>query len=278
MPSPHETLDELTGLRWAGEFVFGGYGARIGVRFTDGELGAELALRPSPGTRLAAPGRVDRMLSVFRDDGRYWIYGDIDMKCQPVLHADLLDAFDTHLRAAFAEFSRNKVFVHAGGVGWHGKAIIFPGSSRAGKSTLVAKLVESGATYLSDEYAVLDRRGQAQPFAKPLSLRDTRTSQQRETAVEALGGVTARKSLPVSLVVMTRYRDAARWQPEVLSRADGALEILAHTIAARRWPALALSVIGAIVDKAPVIRTDRGEAGALIDKILAAGKDAADRG
>ncbi len=267
---------ELARLRWTGDFVFGGYGARIGVRFTDRTLGAELALRPSPGTRLAAPGKVDRMLSIFRKDGRYWIYGDNEMKCQPIVRADLLDAFTTHLRAAFAEYSRSKLFVHAGAVGWNGAAIIFPGKSRAGKSTLIAELIKAGATYFSDEFAVLDDKGQVHPFAKPLSLRDTPSSRQRETPVETLGGVAARKPLPVALVVMAQYRDGARWKPTTLSPGEGALEIMAHTIAARRWPALALSVIGAVADRAIVIRSERGDAREVAYKILTARDDMAD--
>ena len=268
---------EFARLRWTGGFVIGGYGARIGVRFTDRALGAELALRPSPGTRLAAPGKVDRKLSIFRTAGRYWIYGDDEMKCQPILRADLLDAFDTHLRAAFAEFSRRKLFVHAGAVGWNGAAIIFPGKSRAGKTALVAELVRAGATYFSDEYAVLDDKGRVHPFAKPLSLRDMPFSPQHETPVESLGGVAAHKPLPVASVVMTEYRDGARWQPQTLSPAEGALEIMANTIAARRWPALALSVIGAVADRATIIRSERGEARALARAILTARDDRADR-
>lgn len=277
MPDIDRTSAELARVRWAGEVVFGGYGARIGLRFTDRRLGAQLALCPSPGTRLAVPGKVDLMLSVFRSNGRYWMYGDDEMKCQPALRADLLDAFDTHLRAAFAEFSRKKLFVHAGVVGWKGKAIVFPGKSLAGKTTLIAELVKAGATYFSDEYAVLDDKGRVHPFAKPLSLRETRTSRQRETPVETLGGVAARKALPVGLVVMTRYRDGAHWNPTTLPPAQGALEIMANTIAARRWPALAVSVIGAVADSAPVIRSDRGEARGVVDKITAAVEGAANR-
>lgn len=257
---------ELAG---ADTIFFVGYGARVGVRFADPDLGALLAVRPSPGTRLAAPGKVDRTLSVFHSSDRYWIYGDEEMKCQPERLADLLDAFDTHLRATFAEFSRRKLFVHAGVVGWNGKAIVFPGKSLAGKTTLVAELVKAGATYLSDEYAVLDDQARAHPFAKPLSLRPSRTERQRETQVEALGGVAARSPLPVGLVVLTRYSHGADWTPRTLPSAEGALAIMANTIAARRWPALAVSVIGAVADRARFIRTDRGEARELIDKIVA---------
>ena len=264
---------EFARLRWAGGFVFGGFGARVGVRFTDRTLGAELALRPSPGTRIVAPGKVDRMLSIFHHSGRHWIYGDDEMKCQPILRTDLLDAFDTHLRAAFAEFARRTLFVHAGAVGWNGGAIVFPGKSRAGKTTLIAELVKAGATYFSDEYAVLDAKGRVHPFAKPLSLRDPQTSRQCETPVDALGGVAARKPLPVAMVVITHYRNGARWTPRTLSPAEGALEIMAHTIAARRWPALALSVIGAVAGRATIIRSERGDAGALAREILTAHHD-----
>lgn len=277
MPPDHSTSNELSGVRWTGDIVFCGYGARIGVRFADRKLGGQLARSPSPGTRLAAPGKVDRMLSIFRSNGRYWIYGDDEMKCQPTLRTDLLDAFDTHLRAAFAEFSRKKLFVHAGVVGWNGKAIIFPGKSLAGKSTLIAELVKAGATYFSDEYAVLDEKGRVHPFAKPLSLREARTSRQRETQVETLGGVAAKGPLPVGLVVMTRYRDGARWSPRRLPPAEGALAIMANTIAARRWPALAVSVIGAVADRAICIDTDRGEARGLAAKIVASLEGASNR-
>lgn len=258
---------ELAG---ADTIFFVGYGARIGVRFVDSDLGAQLAARPSPGTRLAAPGKVDRTLSVFHSSDRYWIYGDAEMKCQPERLVDLLDAFDTHLRATFAEFSRRKLFIHAGVVGWNGRAIVFPGKSLAGKTTLVAELVKAGATYFSDEYAVLDDQGRAHPFAKPLSLRPSRTERQRETPVEALGGVAARKAMPVGLVVLTRYSHGADWAPQTLSTAEGALAIMANTIAARRWPSLAVSVIGAVADRARFIRSDRGEARGLIGKIVAA--------
>ena len=37
-----------------------------------------------------------------------------------------------------------------------GRAIVIPGRTFSGKSTLVAELVRAGATYYSDEYAVED--------------------------------------------------------------------------------------------------------------------------
>ena len=47
------------------------------------------------------------------------------------------------------------VFVHAGVVSWHGIAILVPGRSAIGKSKVVSALVQRGATYYSDTFAVL---------------------------------------------------------------------------------------------------------------------------
>jgi hypothetical protein len=254
---------------WASSFAVGGYGARIAVRVSRAELGPVLAARMSPGTKLTRPGVADRTLSIFLSGDEYHLYADNDLKARTSERLHLIDAFDTQLRTAFAEFSRKKLFVHGGVVGWKGKALLLPGKSLAGKTTLVAELVKAGATYFSDEYAVLDALARVHPFAKSLSIRDTPTARQRETPVEAFGGTAARRALPVGLVAMTQFRDGARWMPNRLPPAAGALDILANTIAARRWPALAMTVIGALVDAAPVIRSDRGDAARLAPRLLA---------
>src|SRR5262249_57961124 len=49
-----------------------------------------------------------------------------------------------------------------------GLAIVVPGRSHTGKSTLVAELVRRGATYWSDEFAVLDDAGRVHPYRRPL--------------------------------------------------------------------------------------------------------------
>src|SRR5207244_3989987 len=70
--------------------------------------------------------------------------------------AEMLDAFESHLQLTVAEHARRRVFVHAGVVGWKDRAILIPGLSHSGKTTLVERLIRAGATYYSDEYAVLE--------------------------------------------------------------------------------------------------------------------------
>ena len=71
--------------------------------------------------------------------------------------------------------------MHAGVVGWKGWALVLPGKSGAGKTTLVAELIRAGATYYSDEYAVLDERGRVHPYARPLAVRVDGWRQRRRT-------------------------------------------------------------------------------------------------
>lgn len=54
-----------------------------------------------------------------------------------------------------ATLAKGLVFVHAGVVGWRNRAIVIPRRSLSGKSTLVLALVEAGADYYPDEYAML---------------------------------------------------------------------------------------------------------------------------
>src|SRR5207247_125098 len=81
---------------------------------------------------------------------------------------------------------------HAGAVAHRGRIALLPGQSFAGKTTLTAALVELGALYYSDEFAVLDADGLVHPYAKDLSIRDHGRMQRSDTPVETLGGLAGR--------------------------------------------------------------------------------------
>ncbi|MGA9667893.1 MAG: hypothetical protein WBQ94_01725, partial [Terracidiphilus sp.] len=62
--------------------------------------------------------------------------------------------------------------LHAGVVLCGKRALLLPGATHAGKSSLVAELLRQGATYFSDEYALIDSEGQVHPYPRPLLLRN----------------------------------------------------------------------------------------------------------
>jgi hypothetical protein len=183
-------------------------------------------------------------------------------------HAELLTAF----RAS------DCLFVHAGVVGWHGPAgrhaILIPGRSMTGKTTLVKSLVEAGATYYSDEFAVLDKEGLVHPYPRPLSLRGHNGQPGREvtaealTAVKGLGGQTGVEPLPVGLVIVTEYQPEATWRPRQLTPGQAMLALMDNTVAARRNPAHSMPILKQVATNAITLKSKRGEAAAVAPALL----------
>jgi hypothetical protein len=246
------------------------HGLAIGLRADPPVLLARLVERLPPGWRPSRARRLRRAYTLAaRRRGASTLHaGSVRIAAVP-RRAAVLDAFERDLQHYVAEWAPERVFVHAGVVGWRGAAIVVPGRSMSGKTTLVAALLRAGATYYSDEYAVLDLRGRVHPFARPLALRDP-AGRRRRRGPAALGAATGARPLPVGLVVVSRYRAGARWRPRRLSPAVGALALMANTVSARRQPARALAAIQAVVLGASVLQGTRGEASAMARALLAA--------
>lgn len=268
-------LAALDRLRWTHQIVFTLYGARIGVRTNDAAAFALLVetfpplWRPARGARvdclfsldIAAPARSGR-----RPFHSFYQNGERLQRARDVLQ--LVHAFEHRVQMAVAECARRKTFVHAGVVGWLGRAILIPGISRTGKSTLVRELVRAGAVYYSDEYAVLDAKGRVYPFPRPLALRDE-MQVNKKISFQELGGVIGAKPLPVGVVLVAKYRAGARWRPRPLTPGIGALELLANTVTARTHQALVLETLKQVTQHAAIFKGNRDEAGVFAPKLLA---------
>jgi hypothetical protein len=172
----------------------------------------------------------------------------------------VLDALDSAVRAHVAGYAPEHVFVHAGVVSWNASALVLPGQSFAGKSTLVAALIAEGATYYSDEYAVLDDQGRVHPYARGLSLRLQGPFDRSDTPLSALGTVPGTAPVPIRLIAATEYRPGSRWNPSPLSRGVGVLRLLDNTVTARANPDRALRVLRLAASTAAVLEGERGEA------------------
>ena len=180
-----------------------------------------------------------------------------------------IDALESDLQLFVAERAPRRVFIHAGVVALQGRAIVIPGRSFSGKTSLVAELVKAGAIYYSDEYAVIDEKGLVHHYARPLSIRENGyLGKAKKYQVEALGGRSGAKPLPVGMVVVSKYKPGARWRPRGLSEGEGALELMANTVSARRQPEAMLAAIRKVVSRAPVVKGNRGEARQVVDYII----------
>ncbi len=178
-----------------------------------------------------------------------------------------LTFMERHVPEAVAVLSSDFVLLHAAVVGWRGRAVLLPGSSWSGKTTLAMALVEAGATYYSDEYAVLDRNAHVHSY-----LRSPRVRAGNETASRLASamsrGLPSPPPLPVGLVLISSYSENAVWSPRPLTCSQALFEMLAHTIAVRYKPELSLRVLRGVSSAARSFQSQRGEARATAKAML----------
>ncbi|MBI3652530.1 MAG: hypothetical protein HY231_16030 [Acidobacteria bacterium] len=269
--------NEFDHLDWVAGFSFLAYGVRIGVRTNDAPVIEKLLPHLPPGWKIteAAVARrysiVTRSSSQRHADSLHELYANAEKLGGNARLAPLLDFFESDVQLYIAEHAPRRVFVHAGVVGWQGKAIVIPGRSYTGKTTLVAALVKAGATYYSDEYAVFDKRGMVHPYARRLGIRSGRTRvRTQKYAVEELGGKSGSTALPVGLVMVSKYREGARFKPLEISAGASVLALLQNTVSARRNPQMVLPTLKNALATARSFKSVRGDAGECVEAIFRA--------
>jgi hypothetical protein len=118
--------------------------------------------------------------------------------------------------------------VHAGTVVWSGRALLLPGITHAGKSTLVAELLRRGATYFSDEYALIDSEGRVHPYPRPLLLRNGCPEQFPVLPGECNASV-GDAPVPVGWILSLEYKPAGTWSVAAVPQSEGVLTLLRNT-------------------------------------------------
>lgn len=268
-------MAKLDRLGWQAGLSLLFYGLRVGIRVTDASVLGSIRDRLPPVWKPARSPEVEALygLVVGRDGSRPGVRrlnlayaGALRIARSPRLE-EAIGAIESDLRLYVAEFARRRVFVHAGVVGWRGRALLLPGRSSTGKSNLVAALVRAGATYYSDDYAVLDGQGRVHPFPAPLSLRGVSGAPPRKLPADSLGGA-GERPLPVALVALSQYEPRARWRPRSLTLGQALLALLPHTIPARRRPAVVLPTLRRALSGAVLLRGRRGEAADVVEPLL----------
>lgn len=235
-------------------FVFRGYGASIGVdlpsdldlaglmRFVAPELNAEEIDPRGPSDLLLT--RWNGAFHLTLGERRYGPYRSMENVFRGVSNG-----------IHFVLGKRSPMtFLHAGSIELDGSAVVFPGRSRWGKSTLVAALIDQGCGYLSDEYAVVSSEGAVFPFSKPIRLR---RGDGADYATPV--GVSAPGGLPCAAVILTQYEEGSVWNPEPLTAGSAALGILQTALQSRDAPDQVLEAVAAMVRKAVCYKGARGD-------------------
>jgi hypothetical protein len=178
-----------------------------------------------------------------------------------------LMVLESQLAAQVATDAPDIVTTHAGVVAVDGRAIVMPGVSFSGKSTLTRALVEAGAVYYSDEYAVFNEDGRVLPYARRLSYRPPE-GVPVELSMDELGAVVGTEPIPVGMVIVTHYVAGGEWSPRELSPGAGVLALMEHTIPAQLRPAQCMRVLKKAVEGAVILEGERGDAAELADELL----------
>lgn len=247
-------------------------GSAFGVGFavdTDtAELLAEARLRMPPTWKPGRSGTPKRGYRLAHASAGVFVEAEGELLARGLTHRGALDVLESDLQLFIAQHSRAYVFVHAGVVAIRGKALILPGTSGAGKTTLVRALLEAGATYYSDEYALLDAKGRVHPYARALSVRTDATGEKLRVPVSRAVAPTGRRPLPLGVVVETKYSKGARWSPRELTRGEVVLALLSHTVPARDRPAEVLATLARAARGALGLTSPRGSAAGLARVLL----------
>jgi hypothetical protein len=269
-------MAKIDRLGWADGMSFTSYGVRLGVRVNDAAILKDLIARLPPGSKPGAFTVVDHLYSIIGSSQTpaarvrrlclgYW---NLLRFVRARDFDTVLDAFESQVQLTVAEYAPRRIFVHAGVVGWKDRAILFPGTSYSGKTTLVNELIRGGATYYSDEYAVLDAHGRVHPYARALGMRSGDSAASKKVHPEEIGAKVGSKALRVGLVISTSYKSGARWRPREITRGKGVLELMANTVSARAQPELALTVLPRALESARILKGVRGEASEMVQSIL----------
>lgn len=166
--------------------------------------------------------------------------------------------------------SRGPVF-HAAGLAWHGRGILLPGGTGAGKTTLAAWLTTKGFDYLTDELVCAPHGSNVmQAFTRPLNLKPpSKTILQpyfdfdRHAAFilsgphldvvppTLLGPANAPAEPPLSLIIFPAYKPGSDFELRPLSKAQAGLALMQCLVNARNLPAHGFSEITRLAKTIP---------------------------
>jgi hypothetical protein len=221
-----------------------------------------------------SPAGVENVLRIFsimkidgvfgRDELGWAVYRGRQLLYETLSLDAAVDWAEQELMLAVADEADGWILVHAGVVVWDGLAIVLPGFSFSGKTTLTLELVRLGATYYSDEYAVIDADGNIHPYPRPPGVRDT-TNQ--DASLVAHAGWAALPPVRACVIAALTFEAGSHMELREGTRAQGVMHLLQHAVPARN-PGRTLPPLTNASRDARVVYGSRGEAANAASRIL----------
>jgi hypothetical protein len=258
-------MQEIDRLGWAAGLTFESYGVIVGIRTTSATVLPRIEALLPPESKRVRLKRVEILYSLLAPtDGRPGIkrFNILYLGAARVARSfkleEILETLGEGLLATLATSSRETIFLNGGAVEIDGRAIVIAGPKGSGRTSLVKAFLKAGARYYSDDYALIDETGKVHPFQVPLS--------GVQGTWRTFRGATPR---PIGCVVVTRYREGARFRPRLLSAGQAMLELLSNAAPLRLHPRVVMARMRRVVSTTPVLKGVRGEADEVVARILA---------
>jgi hypothetical protein len=183
---------------------------------------------PSIPRTYVVPSEANICLRVIRDADEFRLYRDDCFVASAPRADQLLRNLIDCLDRAFIEGVRNLSAVHAGAILLGDRALLFPGASHSGKSSLVAELLRHEAVCFSDEYALIDGDGLVHAYPRPLLLRNGGREQTAVLPFE-LNARVASSPAKVGWILSLQYEAEGSWMIKEASQSLGLLSLLRNT-------------------------------------------------
>jgi hypothetical protein len=183
---------------------------------------------PSFPRRASATNKTDIFIRVNRVANQFQLSVDNVMVSSAVRANILVPHLIRALDDAVIQRLTSLHAVHAGAVLLGERVLLLPGITHAGKSSLVAELLRRGATYFSDEYALIDSDGRVHPYPRPLLLRNGFPEQSPWLPAEC-NARTGDTPAPVGWILSLEYSPENTWSVAAVCQSEALLILLRNT-------------------------------------------------
>jgi hypothetical protein len=247
---------------------------RVGIRFPhslEHDFGVLLS-----GVRRAKNKKDAQIITVAEGSEERFSLSGVGTPVEGLGRADVLNYVAEHfVKALISDMSLAPV-LHAGAVSRKGCAIMVAGASGAGKSSLIAWLLDRGYSYITDEIcAVPGKKGAVIGLPRAVVVKsDARQAVERlamfkgapriligtniAIAPTDIAAMTDR-SIPCGLIILPQFMAGSRLEITPLTAGECAFRLMACNLNARNLPDGGLGAIAALSSAAPCVTLRYGD-------------------